>query len=202
MTDTLTCGYDYSRWNPQEVTVPGADFIFLKATEGVTVTDSSGNKRLNLISEYIARYPDYVKPFVGFYHYARGGNAPEKEAEHFLSTINPHIHKCLIALDCEGSFINRSDWQSWALAWCEHVREKTGTIPFLYMSASETDCPDLADTDYPLWVAHYNVASPRILSDGWKRKPYIWQFTSKPIDCNLSTCSREQFANYINGVPV
>lgn len=180
--------YQYGAWNPSYL-----DFIILKATEGRTFVDDRMN---DFIADMAEEVPDAC-PFIGFYHYARAeSNSPEDEAYHFIRTIKPHIGNCFCALDYEGTALNNKSRDEWAYDWCTIVEAETDTKPLLYISASYAQRFMKTLAEYPLWVAHYNVQTPKISSC---HKPAIWQFTSKPFDVDLFYGDKADMVRLIRG---
>ena len=137
-----------------------ADFVIIKATQGVTYTSPSFYTQ---ISEALS-----LGRFVGVYHYAsKGGAIPE--AEHFLSIVSPYIGQVILVLDWEGQDNPNFSNPEYAIAWLKYVEQKTGIRPFIYMSKSV--CRQYAskwDPKYPLWCAQYANKLPT----GYKDAPW------------------------------
>lgn len=145
-------GIDISNWQ-RGINIYGvdADFVICKATEGVGFIDSTfyGFADATLDSGKL----------LGAYHFARTNDAIA-EAEAFISVVKPYLGKCLLALDFEADAVGNGVW--WAKEWLDHVKEKTGVTPVIYMSKSvcrQYDWSPVA-SEYPLWGAQYASDNP------------------------------------------
>lgn len=182
-------GIDLSDNNSNKFAGMKADFMFLKATEGVTFVASTLQEKM----QEIAKTHNEL-PIIGFYHYARPENNPNAglEAEHFIKTIEPHIGQCLMALDFEGnaaSWANRKTRGQWIDQFLGKITYETGVIPFLYMSAYEFRIhKDLVHEPHYTWVAHYGVNKPAYVPEN----DYIWQYCGTPLDTSMYTGTKEQ----------
>lgn len=140
-------GVDISDY--QSTTPSGYDFYIIKASEGVGWKASRLDQHYNQVKAW-------GKPY-GFYHFARPdlGNTPEAEADWFLSLVGHHAKKCIYALDLEGSALNYGDYANWARKWLDHVYNKTGVKPLIYIQGSIADIVAVAVVhgDYGLWAA-------------------------------------------------
>ena len=185
-------GIDVSRYQRNMKSFAGYDFVIMKATEGVTLTDICLNQHYNNLTGTVNGKPDKKKLY-GFYHYAHPeNNTPEKEAEHFLSKVGHHKGNCLFVLDWEQKAL-KYDIQ-WAIKWLDYVFKKTGVRPLIYCQASYTkNLKKVLDKNYGLWVAHYGVTKPAVkVYPSW----VMWQYTSTPIDKNYFNGTEEQFRKY------
>lgn len=177
-------GCDLSKWNP--VTPSGYDFYLIKASEGNGYKDSALDTHFNAVKSAGKLY--------GFYHYARPdlGNTPEAEADWFLSLVGQHAGNAIFALDYEGDSLSYG--QEWALRWLQRVYEKTGVRPVFYCSSSALPMFEkIAKENFGLWVANWNVESPKI--DPWSVFAF-WQYTNRPIDQDYFNGTIEQYKNY------
>lgn len=177
-------GVDFShyQWDNGKFNPTFLNFVILKATEGKSYVDPKLNDWLKLI----ANTDSGSKPFIFFYHYARPeNNYADVEVKHFIDVISPHIGNCGLVLDYEGDALHIKDTQEWALEWLTKVKHTVGNraLPLFYTSSSYTKkFPKIAESGFPLWVAHYNIKQPKV--DCWKSTT-MWQFTSKPFDINI-----------------
>lgn len=177
-------GCDLSKWNPE--TPSGYDFYLIKASEGYGYKDSALDSHFNAVKSAGKLY--------GFYHYARPdlGNTPEAEADWFLSLVGQHAGNAIFALDYEGDSL--SSGQEWALRWLQRVYEKTGVRPVFYCSSSALPMFEkIAKENFGLWVANWNVESPKI--DPWSVFAF-WQYTNRPIDQDYFNGTIEQYKKY------
>ena len=121
-----------------------ADFVIVKATED----------------------DDYVNPYMvsqaqatlsagkrlGFYHFARPGDAAE-QARYFVSAVGPFRGKATLWLDWEANAVPQGP--GWAKTFLDTVRSLTGSTPGIYMNGSALNGYDWSAvaSQYPLWYA-------------------------------------------------
>ena len=121
-----------------------ADFVIVKATED----------------------DDYVNPYMvsqanatlgaskrlGFYHFARPGDAAE-QARYFVSAVGSLRGKATLWLDWEANAVPQGP--GWAKAFLDTVRSLTGSTPGIYMNGSALNGYDWSAvaSQYPLWYA-------------------------------------------------
>lgn len=170
-------GVDVSGWN-KLTDIDGADFVLVKATEGV-------GWKSDMLSQWVTKIcggpiPDPSKRY-GFYHYARPetGNSAAAEANWFVSIIRPHLGYAALALDWEGDALKMGS--SWALDFLNCVYTQCGYRPLLYISSSQENTGNynnIRDKGYPLWVADW---SNQPTLKHWPSYS-IWQYTDKPVD--------------------
>ena len=189
-------GIDISMWqNGIDLSAVKADFIIVKATEGIGYVDKSCDgffqKALSLGKK------------LGFYHFARPTNDPVREADFFYENCKGYFGKAIPILDWEAE--NKQN-VAYAKAWLDRVYQRSGVKPVIYMSESVVNSYDwssVANADYGLWVAkyrdnatdyNYNMANagtrPRVK---WWKFYCMWQWTSTGrlngysgnLDCNV-----------------
>lgn len=184
-------GCDMSLWQENTRVTPEFDFIIFKASEGASIGDPTFNAKLD-------RALALGIECVGAYHYARTTNTPETDAVNFLRRIKarPELgHNMMLALDIEGKDLQRAGSIDWCKKWLDIVYKETGIKPVVYISASYTKyCQKLADADYGLWVAHWNVKQPKI--SAW---PFwaVWQTEVRDnLDRDVFAGTKEQFLKY------
>lgn len=153
-------GIDISNWQRDiDVSATDADFVIVKASEGVNWYDPSYERLADATLE--------CGKLLGFYHFARQNNWKD-EADTFLAAVEPYLGSCILALDFEADAVNNGP--SWAEMWMDYVYEKTGVKPIIYMSKSVTrgyDWSSVAEK-YALWGAQY----ADILPHGWIDDPW------------------------------
>ena len=154
-------GIDVSNWQKGiDLTKVPCDFVVVKATEGNYY-----------ISEDFERQTEQVIKSgkkLGFYHYANGGDVKE-EAEFFINNIKEYIGQGLLVLDWEGGgnpLFGKNDF-NWCKAWCDHVANKTGVRPIIYIQASAIKNVTGAGCA-GLWVAQYADMNPT----GYQETPW------------------------------
>ena len=193
-------GIDISNWQSNiNLYSINADFVIIKATEGVGWIDPSFKKL------YLAAKGAGKK--LGIYHFARptGNNTAKKEADTFLNAAKSvgAIGEAVLVLDWEAE--NKTN-VSYAKTWLDTVYAATGVKPMIYMSESVTrqaDWSSVVAGDYGLWVAKYkdnNIDYNYDMSNAGAKPNVkywpgyaIWQWTSSGrlngysgnLDCNI-----------------
>ncbi len=147
-------------------------FCFIKATEGLSHIDHQFKRNW-------AEGPKHGI-LVGAYHFFHPADDAQKQAAHFLATINPLRPGDLPAvLDWESTdHVRNSQQIAGALEWLELVRAATGKTPIIYSGPSFLKAlGDMtAFAKYPLWIAHYGVRQPTI-HHPWMKYTF-WQYSS------------------------
>lgn len=181
-------GIDLSHWNSDAMfreLLDTVDFVFLKATEGVTYTDPVFKKRaLEVLSAGIP---------VGFYHFARPDNnvIAKREAENFLRAVEEFGDVCVYVLDWEDK-AEKCD-PIWITKWCSFIEQKTGRKPMVYLNYSYAKNVAIDLSDWPLWVAKWGD-EPTGKIGKWD-KYTIWQYTNTPYDMNKFDGTTVDFVN-------
>ena len=124
------------------------DFVICKATEGVGYVNPD-------CSRAYAQGQKLGKK-LGVYHFATGKSSGSAEAEFFLKNIKGYVGEAVLALDWEGSAEEKG--VAYALEFLEHVYDKTGIRPLIYMNsnaAKNYDWRPVAEKNYGLWLAQY-----------------------------------------------
>ena len=191
-------GIDISSWQRDiNLSAVKADFIIVKATEGIGYVDKSCDmlfqKALSLGKK------------LGFYHFARptANNDPIREADFFYENCKGYFGKAIPILDWEAE--NKQN-VAYAKAWLDRVYQRSGVKPVIYMSESVVNSYDwssVANADYGLWVAKYRDNNPdynyNMANAGsrpkvkWWKFYCMWQWTSTGrldgyghnLDCNV-----------------
>jgi lysozyme len=153
----------------QQVAQAGKAFAFAKATEGTTFVDPqfaanwSGIQAAGLVR--------------GAYHFFEPNDDATQQAQLFLATVQLAPGDLAPVLDVETTG-GVSDSQLWSgvATWLGLVGEATGLPPILYTAPGfwDSNAPDLALTQYPLWLADYAVQPT--LPNGWTSWLF-WQYT-------------------------
>lgn len=153
-----------------------ADFVIVKATED----------------------DDYVNPYMvsqanstlgaskrlGFYHFARPGDAAE-QANYFVSAVGALRAKATLWLDWEANAVPQGP--GWAKTFLDTVRSLTGATPGIYMNDSAVNGYDWSAVaaSYPLWYAGgpdysdygQSYSDPAVPSVSYWGQPLIHQYT-------------------------
>lgn len=176
-----------------------ADFVIMKASEGLTFKDSCLDRYYDELHGAKDGKPDPEKLY-GFYHYARpeNHNNPMREAQHFLSLVGHHAGSALFCLDVEGDALRMNDFylNAWVSTWCAYVIQQTGVKPLLYCSASATNrFKGAADLGCGLWVASWGKKPTKKTIAPWPVYA-IWQNGVNHLDMDSFNGSAEQFRKY------
>lgn len=197
-------GIDISKWQNTSAVDLAADFVIMKATEGVGYVDPTCDIKY--------QYAKSKGKLLGVYDFARpdlGGAVAE--ADFFVNNTEGYwkAKEAILVLDWEAG--NTKD-VNWALTWLRRVRDRTGVKPLIYMSASvvrSADWSPVVNEDFGLWIAgypnKYNVTNPPTPAEGempYDTSPWgfaaIWQYTSSAgtLDRNVAYMSREAWGKY------
>jgi len=161
----------------------GERFGFAKASEGAAVPDPyfldnwNGMKAAGLLR--------------GAYHFFHPNADPQAQANNFLKRLalanggSPLLAQGDLpaALDIEvtdGALA--ATLLAGAATWLAAVEAATGKHPIVYTYPSfwrSTLGNPQALSNYPLWIAHLNVAAP-LVPGGWPRWVF-WQFDKQPV---------------------
>ena len=147
-------------------------FVFIKATEGVSMVDKDFKRNWQDAGRSGLRR--------GAYHFFRSSKDGEAQARLFIKTVGDLRFKDLPpVLDIEtihrGGSMKKLNEE--ALKWLETIEGYYGKKPIVYTGSSfARDWLSKRITDnYPVWIAHYEKDRPDF--DGW----IFWQFTDKAV---------------------
>lgn len=147
-------------------------FVFIKATEGVSMVDKDFKRNWQDAGRSGLRR--------GAYHFFRSSKDGEAQARLFIKTVGDLRFKDLPpVLDIEtihrGGSMKKLNEE--ALKWLETIEGHYGKKPIVYTGSSfARDWLSKRITDnYPVWIAHYEKDRPDF--DDWT----FWQFTDKAI---------------------
>ena len=158
-------------------------FAFIKASEGTTLRDARfgrnwrGARAAGILS--------------GAYHYFQPSRDGAAQARLFIATVPLRAGDLPPVLDVEAPrFHDVADMRRQVRQWLAAVEAHYGVRPILYSNyafyrrylAGHFD-------DYPLWLAHYEVARPALPASRW----IIWQHSDEayvpgirgPVDFNV-----------------
>ena len=158
-TTASTRGVDVSHWNGvvdwDGVKAKGNVFAYAKATEGATVVDLQYDN--NLVNA-----PKAGLVF-GAYHFFHPEEDPVVQADLFLRRVGKTDLPPVLDWEVSGGMRNQIQIQR-ALIWLKAVQAGLGRVPMIYGGPSFLSDLALPMTfkAYPLWIAHYGVATPRI----------------------------------------
>lgn len=152
--------------------IRSVSFVFIKATEGVSMVDKDFKRNWQDAGRSGLRR--------GAYHFFRSSKDGEAQARLFIKTVGDLRFKDLPpVLDIEtihrGGSMKKLNEE--ALKWLETIEGHYGKKPIVYTGSSfARDWLSKRITDnYPVWIAHYEKDRPDF--DGW----IFWQFTDKAV---------------------
>lgn len=175
-------------WNALRSSVDG---IFIKATEGVGYVDP-------LFGSYAAAAIAAGIP-VGFYHYFQPTDDPSnarQQADGFYDSIRSYGYRMRPVLDAEeNNGLTTTEIIEDVKAFADEFHRLSGQNIMIYCSPKYADMylDDPSLSSYPLWIAHYNVQTPRSTST-WQNYS-IWQYddsvtvagVGNPVDGDIAT---------------
>lgn len=142
-------------------------FVFIKATEGVTIFDPHFNDNFYKVREHgLLR---------GAYHFFTPSESGKKQAAHFLRQVHLEEGDLPPVLDVEEiGHLSMEDLRREVMDWLKIVENHYGVKPIIYSGYSfkkkYLSTPDFHD--YPFWIAHY-YREKLTYSGSWM----FWQHT-------------------------
>jgi len=153
-----------------------ADFVIVKATED--------NDYVNPYMVSQANSTLGASKRLGFYHFARPGDAAE-QARYFVSAVGSFRGKATLWLDWEANAVAQGP--GWAKTFLDTVRSLTGSTPGIYMNGSALNGYDWSAvaSQYPLWYAGgpdysdygSSYSDPAVPNVSYWGAPLIHQYT-------------------------
>lgn len=153
-----------------------ADFVIVKATED--------NDYVNPYMVSQANATLGASKRLGFYHFARPGDAAE-QARYFVSAVGSLRGKATLWLDWEANAVEQGP--GWAKTFLDTVRSLTGSTPGIYMNGSALNGYDWSSvaSQYPLWYAGgpdysdygSSYSDPAVPNVSYWGAPLIHQYT-------------------------
>lgn len=189
-------GIDVSSWQGSidfsAVKSSGIEVVYIKSSEGQSYIDPYFE------SNYQNAKANGLK--VGFYHYvtARTVEQARLEANFFARVVSGKQVDCKLAMDFE-SFGNLSitEINEISKTFLETLEDDTNSKAVIYSNAySARTIFNSELTNYPLWVANYDVSEPE--SNGKWESWLGWQYTSTGSINGISgNVDRDQFTDGI-----
>lgn len=140
----------------------GYEIVYLKATEGLSFTDSKMREYYNAAKSAGLK--------VGFYHFMHS-NDSIAEAKHFLSAISGLDSDCLYMLDVEAQELSKLPWDTSnkVVSFCEYLKSECKQVGvYTYKSFWDNVLKGNA-RNYPLWIANYGASNAGVSSYvGWQ----------------------------------
>lgn len=186
----------------------GVEVVYIKATEGITYTDTTFK------SFYDKAKAAGLK--VGFYHFLRNNN-PIEEAKHFINVTDGLEADCRYAIDVEAVLGQTSDKIVNNVIQFANYLKSNGkdTVIYTYTSFLKEYLQSI-NNSFQLWIAEYGVKAPNI------NVPYIaFQYSDSgsvsgingKVDLdefsesillrneinNLNSCNIQSIGEFING---
>lgn len=151
----------------------GVEMVYIRACEGYEYIDP------NFEENYEKAVNAGLK--VGFYHYMTAENEDEaiEQARYFADIISDKSYELRPAMDYE-EFGNLSykEINETAIIYMEELERLSGVMPVIYSDTyNATDIWYEELSRYPLWVAEYDVISPR--DNGKWNRWSGWQYTDR-----------------------
>jgi lysozyme len=145
----------------------GIDFVFAKATEGLTIIDE----------QYATNMQELTKRSIikGAYHYLKPSLDGKAQAAFFIQHANLKKGDLRPVLDIEEvNNVSYEQIKTCVISWLNEVEKYYGIKPIIYSNAAfYNQFVQDYTTDYPLWVAHYTITNNPAVSHKW----VIWQHT-------------------------
>ncbi|MBS1994443.1 MAG: glycoside hydrolase family 25 protein [Cyanobacteria bacterium SZAS LIN-2] len=208
---TTIFGLDVSHYQNNidwaKVKAAGASFVFIKATEGGTVTDA------NFTTYWKAAKAAGIPR--GAYHFFRAKGPLQAQIDNFIRAMSSVERGELPpVLDVEAP----EDWTQFTVAqrvdmvmgWLKAVESRLGVRPIIYINNPMTrdvlGSPD-AFKNYTLWIAHYTSRPAPSVPAPWTNWKY-WQYTEHgtidgiagEVDLNRYNGSFAEFQNHLTAV--
>ncbi len=144
-------------------------FVFIKATEGVTLMDDNFNENF-----YQARRNDFVR---GVYHFFSPDCSADRQARFFLHQVHLEPGDLPPVLDVEkkGS-LSSKELRNAVKRWLDIVEKAYGVKPIIYTGYKfkTSYLNDSIFQEYPYWIAHYYVDKLQ-----YKGQWAFWQHTDR-----------------------
>ncbi|MFB5189066.1 GH25 family lysozyme [Alicyclobacillus fastidiosus] len=140
------------------VKASGVSAVYAKATEGVTLNDST-------FTSHVQGAQSVGLP-VGAYHFAHPeSNDPTAEAKHFVSILQQTSTDLMPVLDLESptsaGHLTGAQIVAWVRTFVSYLEAQTGRKVMLYTGPWYANMFDLSGLgDIPLWVSAYGVSAP------------------------------------------
>lgn len=172
--------------------------------DGVIVKATGGDNYVNDCCDFVMQQCYKLNRASGFYHYAHefgNINDPIKEADYFIDNTSNYFGKSIPFLDYEvainGNSYNSDDVE-WCRKWLQHVKDRTGVTPLLYISKSlinEADWTPVTNIGVAGWIAQYADEN----YTGWQTDPWTDNKPFAPFNVVLYQYTSHGRINGYNG---
>lgn len=175
-------------------------FIYIKATEGVTVTNGY------YATDYKQAHAHRFR--VGAYHFYSTTSDAKEQARHFLKTAVFNHNDLPPVLDIEPSdekvkaMGGKEKLLEEIRIWLKEVEQAVGVKPIIYINQHIintylNDAPDLL-RGYPVWMARYSEYMPNVKLKFWQLSMTgVVTGITKEVDINVFNGYREQWDEYV-----
>lgn len=164
----IDVSHDQGEVNWNQVVNSGIQFVYHKATDGITWQDPMFYKNIQQLSD--------LKVDIGAYHFFEAEDDPQKQALNFLNTIKGQPLTLAPMVDVETTKSQTSGQIQHRLkAWLEIVQQVTGCTAIIYSYKDfwqDNIGPDF--NEYPFWLADYSATMDA--PDGVENL-IIWQYS-------------------------
>lgn len=175
-SEILYEGIDVSGWQGYidftAVKESGIEIVYAKAGEGINYVDPTFEQN------YQNAKANGLK--IGAYHYVTATNVEEakEQARFFASLVEGKEMDCRLAMDYENfEGLPYEEVNAIAFAYMQELETQTNCKPVVYADTSAASSVFYgAITEYPLWVAQYEVEAPT--PNGNWNTWQGWQYTS------------------------
>lgn len=188
-------GIDVSAWQGDidfnQVKNSGIHIVYIKSSEGFNLIDP------NFEQNYTNAKNAGLN--IGFYHYvtARNTNEAVEQAKFFVSTVSGKSADCKLVMDFESfGDLTVTEINQIALTFMQSVQNLSNKDVAIYSNAYNASNTFYNLTNYPLWVADYEVDEPYV-TNNWNYWSG-WQYTDQGSIPGISGyVDRDKFADDI-----
>ncbi|CAH9063954.1 hypothetical protein PSECIP111854_03327 [Pseudoalteromonas sp. CIP111854] len=166
----IDVSHDQGQVNWHKVAQSGIQFVYLKATDGMTYTDPKYSDNLQGIQA--------TNLAVGAYHFFEAEDDPQKQLAHFLAhikgkglTLTPMVDVELLRAQSAAQIKTRLN------SFLTELEQQIGCKPLIYSYGSFWQANiGTGFNDYPFWFAQYNktMQPPEKL-----KNIKIWQYSER-----------------------
>jgi lysozyme len=226
--DNTIFGIDVSHYDGKNLNLTAlrqqkVDFVYAKATQGITFQDDAFERYW----KGIAVLQGNIKVLRGAYHFLTAKDDAKEQAKHFVEFVNskgglkPDDMPPCVDLEWDVDIVNKipDRWKGQSpdqilgslIAWLKEAKALTGRTPIIYTARSwwlDRGIPkskfDLLK-DYNVWIADYSrshkaIEKPALIDDS--RQQSLWQFADDALlrigyagklDASIFYGSRDEF---------
>jgi lysozyme len=171
------------------------DFVFLKVTEGISLTDRDFSKHYQAFRE--------KEIAIGAYHFFRFDIDGKSQAQHFLNELEGKEFQIPLVVDVEqenNPLIPKKKVIARLHAFVKEIKRYTGIKPIIYTNGiGYSDFISSDFDDHTLWLSATNSWRPAMMDCTF------WQFNIKAdlsaithyVDLNVFRGSRKEWEGYL-----